>query len=99
MQKFFVIVLFSLLPAGAVIAEELKIPLASQGDPAVKVPGKGMTKAKVESTYGAPEQKYPAVGEPPISRWQYANYTVIFEYNHVVHTVQRHQKRNPTPES
>jgi len=31
--------------------------------------------------------KKAAVGDPPISRWEYADFTVYFEYDRVVHAV------------
>jgi hypothetical protein len=53
----------------------------------IHMPVKGMTMAEVETTFGAPQTKLPAVGKPPITRWVYADYTVYFEYSEVIHTV------------
>jgi hypothetical protein len=50
-------------------------------------PTRGMTAASVESKYGAPEAKEAAVGEPPISRWEYSDFIVFFEYDRVIHAV------------
>jgi hypothetical protein len=52
-------------------------------------PTRGMTQAKVESIYGAPTSKNAAVGEPPISSWEYQNMVVFFEFDRVVHAVKR----------
>jgi len=52
-------------------------------------PSRGMSQARVEATYGAPQQAYRAVGDPPITRWEYANFVVFFEYDHVIHSVSR----------
>jgi hypothetical protein len=52
-------------------------------------PTRGMTKARVESKYGSPNTKSAAVGDPPISRWDYQDYVVFFEYDHVIHAVRR----------
>lgn len=46
-----------------------------------------MTQASVESKFGAPNSKVAAVGEPPISRWEYQNFVVYFEYDRVIHAV------------
>jgi len=46
-----------------------------------------MNMANVEHIFGTPIQKYDAVGKPPITRWDYADYVVYFEYNIVLHTV------------
>ena len=50
-------------------------------------PTRGMTQARVEATYGAPQSMQAAVGEPPISRWDYASFVVFFEYDRVIHAV------------
>jgi len=51
------------------------------------VPPRGITKAQVEQRYGAPADRLPAVGQPPISRWVYPSFVVFFEGNIVVHAV------------
>jgi hypothetical protein len=48
-----------------------------------------MSQASVESTYGSPNSKVPAVGDPPISRWEYGDFIVFFEYDKVIHSVNR----------
>ncbi len=50
-------------------------------------PTRGMTMAQVEQRFGAPSQRLPAVGQPPITRWKYPKYTVYFEYQYVIDTV------------
>ena len=50
-------------------------------------PSRGMTQASVESKYGSPVSVNAPVGEPPISRWEYANFVVFFEYDKVIHAV------------
>ena len=42
---------------------------------------------QVERQFGAPAERYPAVGQPPITRWVYPSIVVFFEYDHVVHAV------------
>jgi hypothetical protein len=54
---------------------------------AMNLPAKGMSMNQVEREFGAPEQKMAPVGDPPISRWVYPNYTVYFEYKYVIHSV------------
>ena len=51
------------------------------------LPGRGMNKEQVESRFGVPSEKVLAVGEPPISRWVYGNFTVYFEDDVVLHAV------------
>jgi len=50
-------------------------------------PTQGMNMSVVEQKFGQPTQKFPAVGEPPITRWQYGEFDVFFEYDKVIHSV------------
>ena len=50
-------------------------------------PARGMTMSQVASKFGAPATKVPAVGNPPISRWEYPGFVVYFERDHVIHSV------------
>jgi len=50
-------------------------------------PSRGMTQASVESKYGSPTSVIAPVGDPPISRWEYADFVVFFEYDRVIHAV------------
>jgi hypothetical protein len=53
----------------------------------VATPARGMTMDQVASKFGTPVTKVPAVGKPPISRWEYAGFVVYFEADHVIHSV------------
>ena len=53
----------------------------------VDTPSRGMTMDQVASKFGAPVTKVPAVGKPPISRWEYPGFVVYFEHEHVIHSV------------
>ena len=53
----------------------------------VATPARGMTMDQVATKFGAPVTKVPAVGKPPISRWEYPGFVVYFEANHVIHSV------------
>jgi hypothetical protein len=50
-------------------------------------PTRGMTQQQVRNRFGSPENEVAAVGEPPISRWNYAGFVVFFEYDRVIHSV------------
>ena len=50
-------------------------------------PERGITKAAVERRFGTPSNRIGAVGDPPISRWVYSEFTVYFEYDRVIHSV------------
>lgn len=51
------------------------------------MPKRGQSRNTVRSQYGEPISVRAAVGDPPISSWSYANFTVYFEYDHVITTV------------
>ena len=53
----------------------------------MQLPVNGQSKANTEANYGAPVKKHTAVGDPPITRWDYAKYNVYFEYDLVLFTV------------
>jgi hypothetical protein len=50
-------------------------------------PSPGMTMQKVEEKFGAPAERHSAVGAPPITRWDYQNFSVFFENDRVIHAV------------
>ena len=54
---------------------------------AAERPTRGMTKEQVTARWGAPANKTDAVGRPPISRWEYPDFIVFFEYDHVLDAV------------
>jgi hypothetical protein len=53
----------------------------------VDLPPRGTTMARVEERFGAPKARHSAVGQPPITRWDYEGFSVYFEHQHVVHAV------------
>jgi hypothetical protein len=57
---------------------------------AAQRPARGMTMSKVTSNWGAPFTKNAAVGEPPITRWEYNDFVVFFEHDRVLHAVLKH---------
>ncbi len=61
-----------------------EVPNSTSG---VLRPTQGMNMDSVARQFGEPQQKNPAVGDPPISRWQYPDFDVFFEYDKVIHSV------------
>ena len=43
--------------------------------------------ANVEKAYGQPAERHDAVGQPPITRWDYPTFSVYFENDRVIHAV------------
>ncbi len=66
-------------------ADTLKMEGMASSDAAR--PTRGMTQASVESRFGAPNERRAPVGDPPITRWEYPNFVVFFEYDRVIHAV------------
>lgn len=94
-------ILIGALPLSA-LAEVIKVPLGAQGSAvlAAQLPERGNSMDWVLSQLGEPEARHPAVGDPPIARWDYADFYVYFEYQHVLHSVLRHRPVAPaTPSS
>ena len=58
-------------------------------------PKNGQTMDKVRSQFGEPLKVNPAVGEPPITRWNYEEYAVYFEHNLVIHSVVNKPQKAP----
>lgn len=82
-----VIIACSLLIAFQYIqADVLKMP-EQRPSYSVTMPGRGMTMTGVEKQFGAPLQKLPEVGDPPITEWKYQDFTVYFEYQYVIHAL------------
>ncbi|GAA4353481.1 hypothetical protein [Kangiella taiwanensis] len=71
-------------------AEEVKVPVAQQGQQDIQVPKRGVSKSHVEQKFGTPNNVEGPVGDPPITKWVYNGYTVYFEYDHVIHSVIHH---------
>ncbi len=79
---------WSLTAAGAVSAETLVVNDAvTVRESSIERPARGTTMAAVEAKFGAPREKHAAVGTPPISRWDYADFAVFFERDRVIHAV------------
>ena len=56
-------------------------------DTSVQRPSRGATMSTVETKFGAPAEKHPTVGAPPITRWDYPDFAVFFERDRVIHAV------------
>src|SRR5580658_4265712 len=76
--------LFSSLAGAATVAVDNGIAVKESD---VNTPARGMTMDQVATKFGAPVTKVPAVGKPPISRWEYPNFIVYFESDHVITSV------------
>ena len=72
----------------AAVSETLAIDGQVAVKPAsVETPQRGSTMAAVEQKFGAPANKSSPVGNPPITKWFYPNFVVVFENDKVLHAV------------
>lgn len=91
MKKVLALVALALvLQSGSLLADTLVVDKV-RGDTAGADarPQRGLSMQQVAARYGEPSARMPAVGEPPIARWVYENYTVYFEGDRVIHAVAR----------
>jgi len=70
-------------------AEELVLPLGSDAPSLSELPRptRGMSSRAVLERFGEPMSMSAPVGEPPISRWRYDAFIVVFERDTVLHSV------------
>jgi len=79
--------------AGAAAADTVVVNDQVQvRESSVSLPKRGLTMDEVEKHFGAPVNRHAAVGgaspqQPPITRWDYNGFAVIFERDRVVHAV------------
>lgn len=86
---------FSLvLPAAA---ETIEIPLGQQGRGTIDLPQRGQSQRAVLERFGLADKQHAPTGQPPITRWDYREFSVYFEYDHVIDSVLHHQPRYPIP--
>lgn len=92
--RAFVIILamaWSLVSTGGIArADTLLVESLNAAQPSIaERPKRGSSMARVEAQFGPPSSRSGAIGQPPITRWDYAAFTVYFEYDHVVHAIGR----------
>ncbi|MFQ3323912.1 MAG: L-fucose mutarotase/ribose pyranase (RbsD/FucU family) [Pseudomonadales bacterium] len=71
-------------------AEELIIPITKQAEDVkgiMPTPNQGQSMAAVQSIWGQEIARSKTVGEPPITKLEYADFFVYFENETVIHAV------------
>ena len=96
-KKLYALAIAALLAAAPAASADVLI-IEKLEAPRPEMPTRGMTMARVESRFGAPLSVSGPIGEPPITRWDYDGFVVVFEHRHVVHSVQK-RDRPPRPAS
>jgi hypothetical protein len=80
--------LLLVLAATPLVAETLVVDSQVQLRPVSReLPRRGANMGAVEAQFGAPRARHAAVGQPPITRWDYDGFSVYFENSHVIHAV------------
>ena len=94
------VLLVALLTPGLLLADTLTIPIGSQGADidTQNLPHKGESQRSVLERFGLADEEHAPVGKPPITRWDYRDFSVYFEYEHVIDSVRHHQPRQPAKE-
>ncbi len=72
------------LALAELVADDGKIMVVASSTPQ---PAAGMLMKAVEKRFGAPTNRHPTVGKPPITRWDYPGFSVFFEGDRVIHSV------------
>lgn len=83
-------------------AEIIQIPVVSQSadKASIPCPEQGDTKEQVLEEFGEAviinesNKRNESYGNPPISRWEYSDFVVIFEKDTVIHTVLKHDPKH-----
>ena len=87
-------ILCGMAVTGAAVAETVVVDdqvMVKQSS--VERPKRGLTMGEVEAKFGAPVEKHAAVStpgtahQPPITRWDYASFSVFFEHDRVIDAV------------
>ena len=86
--------LFTLTFSPSLFAEEIRIPSASKASPRWRCP-RVATQDQVLDRFGLADEEHPAVGQPPITRWDYREFSVYFERDRVINSVRHHQRAQP----
>ncbi|SDS04336.1 hypothetical protein SAMN05216271_1026 [Halopseudomonas sabulinigri] len=86
----------TLLAASPLYADTLSIPVGEQSSAqATSLPQRGASFDAVLRGWGEPAKRHAAVGQPPITRWDYNGFSVYFEYSHVIDSVRQHTPKAP----
>ena len=91
--------IMALSVAGPAVADVLLIE-SIESAPAISTPVRGQTMGEVRAKFGDPVTEYPTVStdagpfQPPITRWDFDNYSVFFENDVVIRSVIHHPTNN-----
>ncbi|EWC41558.1 phosphodiesterase [Pseudomonas stutzeri] len=78
-------------------AEDILTPVGRQGLAEMAMPAPGDSRSRVLDRFGLADEERPAVGQPPITRWDYREFSVYFESGRVIDSVRHHQRTQSSP--
>jgi hypothetical protein len=86
--RILVALLCSWAATGTAVAETLVVDdQVALRNSSIERPKRGITMTQVEARFGAPVTRHSTIGQPPITRWDYAGFSVFFEHDRVIHAV------------
>ena len=77
----------ALLAPGAIVNADVLLIEEVRHAESMSLPTNGMNQEQVRASFGSPSQVHQPVGDPPITRWDYEQWSVYFEYDLVLFTV------------
>nr|WP_017939212.1 hypothetical protein [Pseudomonas thermotolerans] len=89
-----ILLLFMLLAPTSIRADTLTIPVGQQGPANTPLPARGETQRAVLERFGLADEEHAPVGQPPITRWDYRDFSVYFESGRVIDSVIHHRPRH-----
>lgn len=81
------ILILTILLSTALQADTLNIPGHFESSSSLVMPKRGINMDAVLEQFGEPDRRIEAVGEPPITEWDYGNFRVFFEHHIVLHSL------------
>ncbi|MEE8057096.1 MAG: hypothetical protein V3T17_04580 [Pseudomonadales bacterium] len=77
-------------------ADIIVTPIANQGSylGSISTPVTGEKQTVIRARYGQPNAVSGPFGEPPITRWNYTDFTVYFDTGVVIHSVLKYRSQH-----
>lgn len=97
MQRTLRVLGLGLLLSQPLFAQEIRIPVGQQPADDLTLPKRGDSTGAVLEAFGLADREHPSVGQPPITRWDYREFSVYFEHDRVINSVAHHRPARSAP--